>query len=149
MSRSPAYFDTSFLAPLVFEEATSSRVADFIKRLADDVRLTSQWTRVEFASAAAREVRMGKLDEAAARRAVMRFDRLVRNSFTTLSPASDDFETACEFLKAFESGLRGGDALHLAIATNARVAMVYSLDERMIRAAEVVGVRAERGILEQ
>ena len=56
------YFDTSFLVPLILPEATSTRIADFFEALPADDLATSHWTRVEFASLLAREVRMGGLD---------------------------------------------------------------------------------------
>jgi predicted nucleic acid-binding protein len=55
------YFDTSFLAPLILQETTSEDVEKFIATLSPEQLCISQWTRVEFASLVAREVRMGKL----------------------------------------------------------------------------------------
>ena len=45
------YFDTSFLVPLLFVEATSARIERFIAGLHRDRLATSHWTRVEFSSA--------------------------------------------------------------------------------------------------
>ena len=60
------YFDTSFLAPLILPEASSELIAAFFEGLPDDDLAVSHWTRVEFASLLAREVRMGGLDAEAA-----------------------------------------------------------------------------------
>jgi predicted nucleic acid-binding protein len=38
--------------------------------------------------------------------------------------------------------LRGGDALHLAVAHNQKMRMLYSLDARMVEAAQMLGIRA-------
>ena len=59
-------FDTSFLVPLILPEATSEAIAAFFENLPADDLAVSNWTRVEFASLLAREVRMGNLDAAAA-----------------------------------------------------------------------------------
>jgi len=63
------YFDTSFLAPLILPEATSDKIAAFLRRLPYAELTVSHWTRVEFSSLIAREVRMGRLDVQAAARA--------------------------------------------------------------------------------
>jgi predicted nucleic acid-binding protein len=68
------YFDTSFLAPLILPEATSDKIAAFLRRLPAAELTVSHWTRVEFSSLIAREVRMGGLDVQAAARADARFE---------------------------------------------------------------------------
>jgi hypothetical protein len=56
------YFDTGFLAPLIFPEATSDQIAAFVRRLPAEEFTVSHWTRVEFSSLIARAVRMGGLE---------------------------------------------------------------------------------------
>ncbi|MCL5060520.1 MAG: type II toxin-antitoxin system VapC family toxin [Candidatus Thermoplasmatota archaeon] len=75
------YFDTSFLAPLILEEATSEKVEAFMAKLPAGELCISHWTRTEFASLLAREVRMGGLTEANALAAVDQFDAMVGESF--------------------------------------------------------------------
>lgn len=53
------YFDTSFLVPLILSEASSEPVSAFVESLAGEDLAVSHWTRLEFASLLAREVRMG------------------------------------------------------------------------------------------
>lgn len=53
------HFDTSFLAPLILQESTSEAVEESMATLPPEQLCISQWTRVEFASLVAREVRMG------------------------------------------------------------------------------------------
>src|SRR6266852_230111 len=112
------YFDTSFLAPLILEESTSSRVEQFMAGLALGELAISHWTRVEFASLLARIVRMGRIERRAAQGAIGQFESVVAQSFIVLTPSASDFGLAKEYLENFESGLRAGDALHLAIAKN-------------------------------
>ncbi|MBF0391963.1 MAG: pilus assembly protein, partial [Alphaproteobacteria bacterium] len=45
-----AYFDTSFLVPLLLPEATSDRIAAFMRDLPPGDLAISHWTRVEFSS---------------------------------------------------------------------------------------------------
>src|SRR5271169_6554360 len=56
------YFDTSFLVPLILPEATSDSIAALVHRLSAEQLTVSHWTRVEFSSLIAREVRMGGLE---------------------------------------------------------------------------------------
>ena len=140
------YFDTSFLVPLVLPEATSEPVARFFEHLPEEDWAVSDWTRVEFASLLAREVRMGSLDVAAAREAGSRFEAMVQESFVMFLPDRDDFDRAREWLGRFETALRAADALHLAIAANRRTEAIYSLDKAMIAAGRALGLPASAGI---
>jgi hypothetical protein len=72
-----AYFDTSFLVPLVLPEATSGRISAFLAGLPAGELAISHWARVEFSSLVAREVRMGGLDGQEAAQADARFEALL------------------------------------------------------------------------
>src|SRR5580692_7368398 len=122
------YFDTSFLVPLVLPETTSDRNAAFTRELDIEQFAVSNWTRVEFSSLIAREVRMGGLDAQAAAQADARFEVMVDDPFTVLLPNADDFSLAKQYLGKFETGLRAGDAFHLVIASNHRAKTIYSVD---------------------
>ena len=141
------YFDTSFLAPLILPEATSESIAGFFRALPPSDLAVSHWTRVEFASLLAREVRMGGLDPGAAREAGWRFEAMIRESFIVLLPNSSDFDRALECLAHFETGLRAAHALHLAIAGNRSAEAIYSLDKLMIAAGNTLGLPASAGPL--
>ena len=139
------YFDTSFLVPLVLPEATSDAIAELVRGLPADQFAVSHWTRVEFSALIAREVRMGGLDAQAAAQADARFEAMVDDSFAVLLPNADDFDLAKEFLGAYETGLRAGDALHLAIAKNHRAAAIYSLDKTLVKAGSILGLPTSAG----
>jgi uncharacterized protein len=140
------YFDTSFLAPLICPEATSDQIAAFVRRLPAEEFAVSHWTRVEFSSLIGREVRMGSLDAQAAARADARFEAMVDESFTILLPTADDFGLAKRYLGRFETGLRAGDALHLAVANNHRAAVIYSLDKTLLKAGKILDLPVSMGI---
>ena len=140
------YFDTSFLVPLILPEATSEPIAGFFEALPADDLTISHWTRVEFASLIAREVRMGGLDAAAARDAGSRFESMIEESFVVLLPNRDDVDRARDWLGRFETGLRAGDALHLAIASNRGAYAICSLDKVMIAAGKKLGLPTSVGI---
>ncbi len=134
------YFDTSFLVPLVLPEATSEPVAAFFEELAGETLAVSDWTRVECASLLARAVRTGNLDPASARRAGSRFEAMLPESFVALLPNRGDFDRARRWLGRFDTGLRGGDALHLAIAKNRGADAIHTLDKPMIAAGRSLGL---------
>ena len=140
------YFDTSFLVPLILPEETSDPIARFFEDLSGEELAVSHWTRVEFSSLLAREVRMGGLSADAAREADARFETMVEESFGVLLPNGEDFYLAKEYLGRFETRLRAGDALHLAIATNRRAEAIYSLDKVLLEAGKILGVPVSDGI---
>src|SRR5215813_1627740 len=59
---------------------SSDRIAAFVRGLPAVEFAVSHWTRVEFSSLIAREVRMGGLDAVAARRADTRFETMLDES---------------------------------------------------------------------
>jgi predicted nucleic acid-binding protein len=61
-------------------------------------------------------------------------------------PSGDDYERARYYLRNYETGLRAGDALHLAIAGNHRAKAIYSLDKTMIKAGKILGLPVSAGI---
>lgn len=140
------YFDTSFLAPLVLPESTSDRIAAFVRRLPVEELTVSHWTRVEFFSLIARDVRMSVLDAATGARADARFEAMVDASFAVLLPNADDFGLAKRYLGKFNTGLRAGDALHLAIAANRQAAAIYSLDKGLLMAGRLLDLPVSMGI---
>jgi predicted nucleic acid-binding protein len=140
------YFDTSFLVPLVFRESTSAAVERFLSRQAVGTLAVSHWTRVEFSSALAREVRMGALGRADLVKADAQFEAMIAESFEVLLPQSVDFDLAKSFLARPKTGLRAGDALHLAIAANHRAEIILSLDQTLLKAGRALGLPVSAGI---
>lgn len=140
------YLDTSFLAPLFREEASSARVADFISRQAAGTLAVSKWTGVEFASLVSRDVRMGTLKASEARQLIDEFVSVVSSSLFVFVPNSYDFELAAELVANLATQLRGPDALHLAVAHNNGVEFVATLDDGMLAAAKRLKIPVRRVI---
>jgi uncharacterized protein len=140
------YFDTSFLAPLILEERNSSRIARFVGALPAGALAISRWTEVEFASLLARDVRIGALRGDEALEADAMFEDVVRQSFIVLTPGADDFALARRYLHKYETRLRAGEALHLAIAGNSQAEAIYSLDKSMIKAGKILDLPVGIGI---
>ena len=86
------------------------------------------------------------MDARAALRADARFEVMVNESFAVLLPNADDFGLAKRYLGRFETGLRAGDALHLAIASNHHAAAIYTLDKRLLMAGKMLDLPVSMGI---
>jgi predicted nucleic acid-binding protein len=134
------YFDTSFLTPLVRKERTSAQIARFMAGLPTGHLAISRWTEVEFASLVARDVWMGGMTAGEARAMETLFDEVVAQSFVVWLPEAGDYDLAKRYLRRHETGLRAGDALHLAIATNHDAWAIHSLDKTMIKAGRMLGL---------
>jgi predicted nucleic acid-binding protein len=70
------------------------------------------------------------------------FNKLVAESFTVLGVTGGQFRTAAKFADQHALGLRAGDALHLAVASE-HGATVHTLDRRLAEAGPALGVPAQ------
>jgi predicted nucleic acid-binding protein len=140
------YFDTSFLAPLILPESTSAKITTFVRRLPVVELAVSHWTKIEFSSLIARKVRMRELTVEAAEQADARFEIMAADSFAVFLPDANDFDLAKQYLGKFETGLRAGDALHLAIAANRHCRAIYSLDRKLVMAGKILDLPVRTGI---
>ena len=118
----------------------------FFSELPSTQLAVSQWTRVEIISALAREVRAGALPAEDADEAIMRFGDVVHRAFVVYVPDQADFEIAARYVARFETGVRAGDALHLAIAANRGAAAIYTLDKSLIATGKILRLPVKSGI---
>ena len=139
------YFDTSFLMPIFLAEAFSNRAEKILSQQPVGKAAISHWTRVEFCSALARQVRAEGMSFETAAEIDSAFDLFIEKSFVIVSPTTADFELARTFLRRYETGLRSADALHLAIASNHRAEAIYSLDRGLLRAGRLLGLPVSDG----
>ena len=140
------YLDTSFLAPLFREEATSSKVAAFLAHQSVGTMAVSKWASVEFASFVSRDARNGALTVAQGRKLIAEFDAMVADALVVLIPTANDFTLAQQYVANFSTKLRAPDALHLAVAHNNGAEFVATLDEGMLFAAKKLKTAARRVI---
>ena len=124
------YVDVSVWIALLTNEASSPALQAWLKR-ETCVLLTSRWSVVELSSALSIKVRRAELLQEQAVVLAQRFDALVSSQVRLLPLASVDYDYAAELCRNATSGLRAGDALHLAVASRARASHLTTLDKVM------------------
>jgi uncharacterized protein len=134
------YFDTSFIAPAFVEESKSAWVTSKLKILAREELTLSQWTRIEFASLISRRVRMKEITASDAQLILHSFEDVAVSSFIILTPTTMDFNLAQSLLQHHHTGLRAGDALHLAIAQNHNAKKFCTLDKDLIKTIKQLNI---------
>lgn len=140
------YFDTSFLVPILIDEATSPAIIEFFMRLPPDDWAISHWVRVEFAAILARYVRLRRFTSEQTAEWDATLESMAANSFMVLLPDAADFSLAKRYVGAHHTGLRAPDALHLAIAKNHGATAFYSLDKQLLAAAQAFHIPVNTGI---
>lgn len=135
------YLDASALVKLYVAEPGSAEVADLLSRA--EAAVTAVITRVEVAAALARAVRLKRVGQAEAARALEAFGadwaNLVRVRIT------EDLTARAASL-AWEHGLRGYDAVHLAAAlvfseASGEELLLATYDQKLGEAARKAGLR--------
>lgn len=129
------YVDTSALVALIVNEAHSAAVAKWYAGSRAEM-VSAAWCVPEFARAISIKQRSRQLDAAQARQAWERFERLVSNDLKLLPVEPADFHRAAVMALDADSGLRAGDALHLACAEHAGANSMATLDELLARNAQ-------------
>ena len=140
------YCDTSFLTPAFRKEANSNDIQRFLQQQTAGELAIGHWVRVEFSSVLARDVRMGIMEAQAAIELDAQFELAVARTFRVILPDRNDFDLCKRYLAQFDTGLRGGDAMHLAVAANHGAQMIYTLDKKLLRAGKILGLPVAGGI---
>ena len=128
------YVDTSVLVALHLNESGSAKVSRWYSTCTDDL-ISAAWCVTEFASALSIKQRTGQIHKAQAEDVWQRFERQCANDLRLLHVSPAAFHHAATLIHEPLHGLRAGDGLHLAVAMEAGVAAVATLDENFAKNA--------------
>jgi len=132
------YLDTSVLVAAVTSEISSAHVLQWMREH-DDSLAISNWTLTEISAALSLKVRTLQItaDEQATG---LRQIEALRTTVLISAPIEDrHFFAARHFADRIETGLRAGDALHVAVAADYDMTLV-TLDKRMAVGADLLGL---------
>ena len=132
------YIDTSALVPVFIREAKSEAVIGWLESSGERVAI-SEWSLVEFASAAAIKVRTGQVAPSLAKQSTARVHEFAQRHCAVAVPGREEFRRAAELAGDGSLKLRAGDALHLAIAESVGAQGILCLDDAMIASAKLLG----------
>jgi uncharacterized protein len=135
------YVDTSVLVAMYVRETGSRAVDRWYSACTEDM-VSSAWCVTEFANALSIKQRTGQVDEAAALVAWQQFERLCANDLQLLPIDPSTYHRAAILALDAGSGLRAGDALHLAAAHDSKAASMATLDKVLAKNAKRHGITA-------
>jgi predicted nucleic acid-binding protein len=133
------YVDTSVLVAALTNESRTTDMQKWLASQRPEDLVISDWVITEFSAALLLKVRTGQLAPAHRADALAVFRSITEASLEVVPVSRPDFAAAARFADQHATGLRAGDALHLAIAANHGYRLV-SLDRGLSQAALTLGV---------
>lgn len=138
------YLDTSLLVSALTREATTERNLDWIVTHLGEGLAVSWWVTTEFSSALSFalsvKLRNGGIDLEGRADALLSYSELIAGEVSVLPLAGRHFRMAAQFSDQHTTGLRGSDALHLAVCADYGTELC-TLDRRLAVAGPVLGVK--------
>lgn len=139
------YVDVSVWIALLTNEPSSGALKSWLESETGQL-VTSRWSLVEVSSALSIKVRRAELAPQQAQWLGERFEALVSSEVRLLPLASADYDHAATMCRNAASGLRAGDALHLAVASRVRATHLITLDKVMTMNANNMGFQVLQNV---
>lgn len=136
------YVDTSVLVAALTREARTQELQNWLGTQTAGELLVSEWVITEFSSALSVKLRNGQLAARERSDALAVFNQIIEDSFLVAGVERSDFRAAARLSDHYATGLRAGDALHLAVAAS-NGATIFTLDRTLVSAADALGISAE------
>ncbi|MDB5831538.1 MAG: hypothetical protein JWR14_1368 [Caballeronia sp.] len=134
------YVDTSVLVALCVNEPMSAAVARWYAACTDELT-SAAWCVTEFASALGIKQRTAQISTEQGASAWQAFERLCASDLQLLPVEPSTFHRAAVLTLDAATGLRAGDALHLAAAMDAEVKTMATLDGVLARNAKRMKIK--------
>jgi predicted nucleic acid-binding protein len=134
------YVDTSVLVALCVREPKSAAVTRWYAACREEL-VCAVWCVTEFASALGIKQRTSQITAEQAASAWQAFERLCASDLQLLAVDPATFHRAAGLTLDTASGLRAGDALHLAAALDAKTKIMATLDDVLARNAMRVKIK--------
>jgi uncharacterized protein len=134
------YVDTSVLVALCTNEAKSADVNKWYAQCTQ-VLVSAAWCVTEFGSAMGLKQRTGQLTTEQAHIAWTQFERVCANDLQLLPIDPATYHKAALLTMDGASGLRAGDALHLACALQAKAKGMATLDVLLAQNAKLLKLK--------
>ena len=135
------YVDTSAWVASLCSEERSDAVGTWLGAQAPQTLTASEWVKTEINSALSIKCRRGELQAADLTVLHLSFDEFYVAGSRWALLESVDFLKASDLCKNYASGLRGGDALHLAVALRLKCSHFLSLDHVLSKNALALGMK--------
>ena len=133
------YLDTSLLVAAFTNEFRTAEVQEWLEKQPAKSLAISDWVVTEFSAALSIKLRTGQLTTAHRAAALAMFARTSADSFILLPVLGSHFHRAARIADQHRLGLRAGDALHLAVASDDG-ATLCTLDGRMSEGGLSIGI---------
>jgi uncharacterized protein len=121
------------------QETGSETIVSWIESNTTRPPVMSPWNVTEFSAALSFKYIQGQIDMAVKDASLRKLHLAQSNLFRTVAVEDEDFTRAATFANQHGLRLRGGDALHLSIASG-RHLRILTLDKRMAAAANTLGI---------
>ena len=132
------YLDASLIVTFLTPEPAHGQVRAWLSDCSPDTLHISPWVMTEVSSALSIKLRVGDLTPEMRSSAKAAFGRFFEASLTLLSVEDQHFADASAFADQAATGLRAGDALHLAISKAHGLTLV-TRDKKLVQGGQLLG----------
>ena len=133
------YLDTSAAVPMFVPEPASPAIEAWFESCTEPL-VSSDWIVTEFSSALSIKVRKGEISATQAQAAWKDFDAFCKSGLRLLPVSRKASTKAAGMARNAASGLRSGDALHLAVALEVGVSGIATAGETLAKNAKANGL---------